>query len=299
MLRATAHNGAPGVPPTAAIRRLAEGVGWRVSDIVCTAGPQHRPFEERHDAVSIAVVVAGSFAYRSTHGAATLVPGALLLGNVGQCFECGHEHAVGDRCIAFNYTAAAFAEIAAATPGVIGTNFPCHRIPPVAAVARLVAAAQAGCVRPGFDAPGFAWPGFDWEELALTVASRALLLVADRPRPERRLSGRDIKRITETVRLIEARYAEPLPLDALAAACCMSRYHFLRLFRQIVGVTPHQYVLRTRLQHAAVALRTGTGSIAALAFDLGFGDLSTFNAAFRRRFGLPPSVYRARSVGGG
>ncbi|HEX3501173.1 MAG TPA: AraC family transcriptional regulator [Stellaceae bacterium] len=276
--------------PTAAISRLAGGVGWRVSDVVCTAGPQHRPFEERHDAVSIAVVVAGSFAYRSTHGAVALVPGALMLGNVGQFFECGHEHAVGDRCIAFNYATEAFAEIAAATPGVTHDDFRCHRIPPVTAAMELVAA-SAAAAQDGCDAAG-------WEEIALTIASRALLLIADRPRSERRPSVRDTKRITDAARLIEARYAESLPLGALAAACGMSRYHFLRLFRQVVGVTPHQYLLRTRLHHAAISLRSGAASVTGLAFELGFGDLSTFNALFRRSFGVSPSAYRARSVGG-
>jgi AraC family transcriptional regulator len=283
MLRKAEDTGGSGAPPPAAIRCLATGAGWRVSDIVCRAGPQHRPFEERHDAVSIAAVVAGSFAYRSARGTVTLVPGALMLGNVGQCYECGHEHAVGDRCIAFNYTAEAFAEIAAATPGVTRTDFPRHRIPPVAAVAGLVAAAQDGCAR----------RDVDWEELALTVASRALRLLADRSRPERQPSARDAMRITDAVRLIELRYSESLPLGELAAACCMSRYHFLRLFRQVAGV------LRTRLRHAAIGLRTNTGSIAALAFEHGFGDLSTFNAAFRRSFGVSPTVYRGSSTATG
>src|SRR5260221_9373610 len=89
MARAADDIGGSGTLPTAAIRRLAGGEGWRVSDIVCHAGPLHRAFEERHDAVSIAVVVAGSFTYRSTHCAVTLVPGAVMLGQLGPCFECG------------------------------------------------------------------------------------------------------------------------------------------------------------------------------------------------------------------
>lgn len=291
MLRSADDTDGSAVPTTAAIRGLAAGAGWRVSDIVCTAGPRHRPFEERHDAVSIAVVLAGSFAYRSAHGSVALVPGALMLGNLGQCFECGHEHGVGDRCIAFNYTAETFAEIAAAMPGVIRVDFPRHRIPPITALAGTVAASAAA-------AQGRYSDG-EWEELALSVAGRTLWLLADHPRGDRAPTARDEKRIVDAVRLIEARYAEGLPLAELSASSRMSRYHFLRLFRQVVGVTPHQYLLRTRLRHAAIALRMGRGSVAALAFDLGFGDLSTFNAAFKRSFGVPPSAYRARSVGGG
>jgi AraC family transcriptional regulator len=288
MLRRSDDTGSA-VPPAAQLRRLAAGSGWCISDIGCTAGPRHRPFEERHEAVSIAAVVAGSFTYRSRHGAVALVPGALLLGNLGQCFECGHEHGVGDRCIAFNYTAEHFAEIAAATPGVTSAVFPRHRIPPIAAVAGLIAAAQAGAGQ----------ASVDWEELAVTIASRALRLVADRPQPARPPSARDARRMIEAVRLIERRYAESLPLAELAAACGMTRYHFLRVFRQVIGVTPHQYVLRIRLRHAALGLRRGAVSIAALAFELGFGDLSTFNAAFKRSFGVSPRAYRVGSVGGG
>ncbi len=276
--------------PIAPIRLLGSGDGWRVRDIVCSAGPTHRAYAERHDFVAIAAVVAGSFAYRSTHGAVLLTPGALLLGNIDGCFECGHEHAVGDRCVAFNYTREAFAEIAAATPGVTRDDFITHRIPAATATAAIVAVAAAAV------APAVTEPGVDWQELAVAVAGRVLALLAGQPRTYRRASRRGERRITDAVRLIEARYAEPLPLADLASSTGMGRYHFLRVFRQTVGLTPHQYVLKTRLRHAAVRLRAGEPSIAALAFDVGFGDLSTFNAAFRQSFGVSPSAYRARSI---
>jgi len=73
----------------------------------------------------------------------------------------------------------------------------------------------------------------------------------------------------------------------------MSPYHFLRTFRGIVGMTPHQYILHTRLHRAAVRLRRTDDSIAAIAFDAGFNDLSTFNRRFRRKMGLTPGAYRA------
>src|SRR5215468_10712244 len=81
---------------------LASGPGWRVEDVTCSAGPHDRPFEEQHDLVCVAAVTRGTFQYRTPNGRATLVPGALMLGNPGACFECGHEHGVGDRCLSFD-----------------------------------------------------------------------------------------------------------------------------------------------------------------------------------------------------
>ncbi|MGH7838533.1 MAG: AraC family transcriptional regulator, partial [Candidatus Binataceae bacterium] len=65
-------------PPRA--RLLASGDGWAVSDLDCTAGPHDRPFEERHSRISIAVVVAGTFQYRSSKGCELMTPGSVLLG---------------------------------------------------------------------------------------------------------------------------------------------------------------------------------------------------------------------------
>jgi AraC family transcriptional regulator len=59
-------------------------------------------------------------------------------------------------------------------------------------------------------------------------------------------------------------------------------------------MTPHQFVLRTRLHRAAVRLRRTDDAISAIAFDAGFNDLSTFNRRFRRLMGLAPGAYRAR-----
>src|SRR5262249_7295966 len=83
---------------------LASGPGLTVSDIVCTSGPRDRPFEERHDTVSIAAVTEGTFQYRTATGSAVLAPGGVLLGNAGASFECGHEHGVGDRCLSFQFS---------------------------------------------------------------------------------------------------------------------------------------------------------------------------------------------------
>ena len=128
--RALARRAVDGSPGGISARPLAEGKGWTARDMICTSGPQDRPFEERHSGVSIAIVVAGSFQYRSAAGRELMTPGSLLLGNPGDCFECGHDYGAGDRCISFHYDPDYFACLAAGA----GTDFRGPRLPPLRAL---------------------------------------------------------------------------------------------------------------------------------------------------------------------
>jgi AraC family transcriptional regulator len=263
---------------------LASGTGWQVTDVVCTAGPSDRPFEEQHRSVCIAAVSAGTFQYRTKNGAAVLAPGALVLGNAGHCFECGHEHCVGDRCIALHLTPAYWEEIVASVPGARQTAFGVPHLPPRLPFVPLLAAAEAA--RDEDDAAEF-------EELALRLAGMVAMALAGSKRAERHPSRRHERRVTGALRRIEASSHERLPLADLAREAAMSRYHFLRTFMQVVGMTPHQFALRTRLHRAAVGLRRSDEPVSAIAFDAGFNDLSTFNRRFRRVMGSSPSAWRA------
>jgi len=60
----------------------------------------------------------------------------------------------------------------------------------------------------------------------------------------------------------------------------------------LTGVTPHQFVLRARLRAAALRLLDGDDKVIEIALGAGFGDVSNFNAAFRREFGVSPRAYR-------
>src|SRR5215510_4533936 len=123
-------------------RILASGTGWSICDVVCDHGPRDRAFTEAHVDTTIAAVTQGSFQYRTQAGSAVLVPGALLLGNAGSCFECGHEHAQGDRCLAFHFTPAFFESIAAGVPGVRKTRLGCESVPPASELIGLLAEAE-------------------------------------------------------------------------------------------------------------------------------------------------------------
>lgn len=85
--------------------------------------------------------------------------------------------------------------------------------------------------------------------------------------------------------------AEKITLDDLAALCGLGRFPFLRRFKQTVGMTPHAWLLRLRLEQACALLAGGKRTIAEVAQGVGFYDQSHFNKAFRQAFGVAPSAY--------
>lgn len=275
----------PGTAPLLTTRLLGRGEGWRVSDVVCRSGPADLPFEERYEDYSIGAVMRGSFGYRTTAGRALLHPGAVLLGNAGACYECGHEHGRGDRCVAVNIAPALFEEIAAFVAGTARFRFRAPMLPSGPALARLLVALEAASAGP---APA------EMEELALTVAERVIAASAGATLRCAPCPAADERRISRVIRLMEARGEEALGLDALAGEAGMSRYHFLRRFRRVTGRTPYRYLLDLRLRRAALRLRRSRERVATIAFEAGFGDLSTFNAQFRAAFGQTPQGWRGR-----
>lgn len=301
MKRALAQRAVNGTPGVATGRLVARGEGWRVSDVICTSGPHDRPFEEQHAFVSIGIVAAGSFQYRSTMGRELMTPGALLLGNAGHCFECGHEHGVGDRCLAFQFEPDYFARIASDAGVRAGAaDFRLTRLPPLremsALVARACAALGSAPAASTGERPFEA--NHPWEELAVTLAARTIQLARGLSPASGRPPAHAVARVTRIVRAIERRPQMPFALGRLARAAELSPYHFLRTFERITGVTPHQYILRVRLREAALRLAAESTKILDVALESGFGDVSNFNRAFRTEFGVSPRTYRQQlSIG--
>ena len=87
-------------------------------------------------------------------------------------------------------------------------------------------------------------------------------------------------------------YSSALQLEALAKTALLSKYHLLRTYKQAFGITPYQQVLELRLQKAAHLVQYGD-SLSSIARQLGFSDRRSFTKAFKKKYGVAPSQYRA------
>ena len=111
--------------------------------------------------------------------------------------------------------------------------------------------------------------------------------------PEKRyVNGLTNKKLALVLELIESDLSEDLPLKVLANAAGLSEYHFLRMFKQSTGYTPHQYVMHQRIERAKTLLQKTDMTITEIAYLLGFSTPAHFTHYFRRKTGLTPTKMR-------
>ena len=105
--------------------------------------------------------------------------------------------------------------------------------------------------------------------------------------------GPDTLRLKQVLQHVESDYAQPMPIEAVAAACGCSPSHFMRWFKQMTGTSFAAYLNERRLAVAAERLRQTDDTVLCVAGEVGFENLSNFNRQFKARYGVTPREYRA------
>jgi AraC family transcriptional regulator len=251
---------------------------------ICEAGeascvdPRMSKWENRYRIPGIAVVTSGVFNYRSPSGSTTAVPGTVLFANAGEDFSCEHLDTAGNRRL---YVALdpEFVEEVANDCCVESASFVGPTLSPSAAAT--VFYGMVGKVTNG---------GIDNEEAIIGLTATALRLHRHHQAPPISLSQR--ARVIEVVRHLEDAYTNPCSLSELSGQAGLSRYHFIRVFREVTGASPRQYLMYARMRAATDRLLDLTEPVTTIALAVGFNDISHFNSVFRKTFGVSPRQWR-------
>jgi len=249
-----------------------------VTEFRCTAGPGDQPFAETFPAHSISYVRKGSFGCHCRGRFHELVAGSVLVGHPGDEYVCTHDHTVGDECLSFFIGEALVNEIDDRR-----ATWQVGALPPLPELMVLGELAQTA-------ADGSSDVGLD--EVGHVLASRFVEIASGRKPRKTGANLRDRRRAVEAALWIDANSHRAIALDDSAEQAGISPFHFLRLFSEVLGVTPHQYLVRSRLRHAARRLADDDSPITDIAYDVGFSDLSNFVRTFHRAAGASPMRFR-------
>lgn len=99
------------------------------------------------------------------------------------------------------------------------------------------------------------------------------------------------RRVVRAKLYIDAHFSGPIDLDNIADEACFSKFHFVRLFREIYGRTPHQYLTDVRIRRAKELLCQGA-TVARACYSVGFDSISSFTGLFKRRVGSTPAAFQ-------
>jgi len=254
-----------------------------VSEFRCDAGPDDTPFAECRTGHSIAYVRSGSFGCHCRAGFFELVAGSMLVGAPGEEYTCTHEHVSGDVCLGFFLSE----DLVDALGGrrevwQIGATPP---LPELMVFGELAQTAADGNSDIGLD------------EIGHILAGRFIDVASGKARKQTPPTARDRRRAVEAALWIDDNSRSEVGLEQAARQVGLSPFHFLRLFSSVLGVTPHQYLVRSRLRHAARLLTDEDIAVTDIAYDVGFGDLSNFVRTFHRAAGVSPTKFRQASKG--
>jgi len=251
-----------------------------IVDYRCDAGPQDVPFVELHTRASMSYVRRGSFGCKTLGCHRELVPGSFLVGYPGDEYKCTHEHHDGgDECLSIQLAP----DVADELCGKSST----WRIGALPPVAELAVAAE-------FVQRAITWrDGIGVDEAGLALVARFIRMRRGLTYAPQHLSASIRRRMVQIAEWLSANAAERIDLTTAAARAGLSPFHFLRSFKAVLGVSPHQFLVRTRLRVAANRLLDEQDvPVTAIALEVGFEDLSNFVRTFHRAAGISPGAFR-------
>ena len=251
-----------------------------------TEVPHRDPDEERFHRPTLIFTSSGAWEIRSAVGRDRVDPSVIVLGDAGRSYRASHEERIpSDRTMFLELSEpeewSAFGRTATELFQEVFSQQAVRRT-------REIARLQAALVSCD--------PGDTFGSLRTDVLSVELLIelagVAPGASVARTIRSDTRERVVRAREYLDEHLSDDVDLRTLAREVSLSPFHLARSFRQEVGESPHRYLVRRRLDRAAELLVSTPLTVTQVCDRVGFGSPAHFSQSFRRRFGVPPSVYR-------
>ena len=134
-----------------------------------------------------------------------------------------------------------------------------------------------------------------WIMMARTLLLELLVVLARSYSSASKIQSRKMIRLTRMMQFIEQNYARDVTRDRIMREGMTSNAVGTRIFRELLGKTPVEYLIHIRIQHAAELLKNTDKSVSDIAYECGFRDSNYFTMQFRKITGLPPREFAKRN----
>ena len=264
-----------------------------VNNFLCRCSDCALSGVEYQDHFGIAYIRKGNFQFKVFRNDLDAHHGLFLINKPGHEYRVGHVHDLPDECTVFLVPAESVQSLRERVGG-LSWFFDRPDIKSVLLKATPETEYLHHCIFQQLKRPHV--PRL-WTELMMADLLTKVLQSHEGPQPLQALTYKQKRHYLPAIETVKAfineRFIDDISLPELATLSYTSPFHFNRLFKQMTSVTPYQYLLRVRLQHAHLQLRHTANPVMDIAFASGFNSLEHFSAAYKKMFRQAPSASRS------
>lgn len=137
----------------------------------------------------------------------------------------------------------------------------------------------------------------EMDNLVLELFNQIISTITDRSIEEEinaSLKGHRLSTVERAKEYMVENFSSDISLAGISDHCCVSPFHFSRIFKKYTSWTPHQFLQNVRLKHAEMLLKNSQMNISEISFHSGFNSLEYFATAFRQKYKFNPTGYRSK-----
>ena len=273
------------------LHQLYDSDFYRVTDFRCRCVNCHTSKPEYSEAFCISFVRKGNFLFNVFRHSLDSYTGCVLVTRPGYERTVTHIHEVPDECTIFEFKPDFYHEVLEQYPSIkfLHNNDLHSTLVKINPETEYLHYHAMNLIMSGTATR------LEMDSLVMNLIETVLSKISDY-KPDLNVAARLKKNHLVTIEkaklYITQHYTSDISLAEIASHCCMSPFHFSRVFKTLTTYSPHQFLLLVRLKSAEVMLRDTTLPVTDVAFASGFNSIEHFSAAFRNRFTFAPVRYR-------